>query len=119
MSVRKNERDIIKKMQAIGTYKPSFEHTIKTLAKMLLDLRNAEESFEESGGDLIIEHTNKAGATNVIKNPYYQVIENLRQQIITYSRELGLTPAGLKKINDKATGTKKESALAKALSKLE
>ena len=45
--------------------------------------------------------------------------ENLRRDILKYANELGLTPTGLKKINEKGMGDKKESALAKALRELE
>ena len=66
----------------------------------------------------MIKHTNKSGATNIVKNPYYLVIEGLRQNILSYSRELGLTPAGLKKINDKELiKNHKVSKLDKALDK--
>lgn len=106
-------------MKQLGTYKKEFDLTINTLAKMLHDYDTAEQAFIDSGGELIIEHTNKAGATNIVKNPYYLIIENLRVSMLQYMRELGLTPTGLKKINEQLLLVKKESVLAKALSKLE
>ena len=86
---------------------------------MMFDYESAEIAFDKSGGDFVIEYTNKAGATNIIKNPHWAVIENLRTDILTYSRELGLTPAGLRKMQVKVTDNKKKSALTSALELLE
>lgn len=119
MGVKKYKASTINKMKQIGTYKVEFEAIIDKYCDLLIRYDNAVEAFKNSGGDLIVEHTNKAGATNQTKNPYYQIIENLDSTIVKYSAELGLTPAGLKKINDKSMFAKKESVLEKALSKLE
>ena len=82
------------------------------------DYDDACYKFKQSGSNFMIKHTNKSGATNIVKNPYYLVIEGLRQNILSYSRELGLTPAGLKKINDKELiKNHKVSKLDKALDK--
>lgn len=120
MKAKGYENKIKEYTESVGTYKPQFEHTIKILAKAMEDYDKAIKDFEESGGELIVEHTNKSGATNITKNPYYLVIEGLRASIIVYFRELGLTPAGLKKINDKEIqGKVKQSKLESVLSDLE
>lgn len=117
-AVKRYERTLKKNMETLGTFKAEYVHTIATFAKILVDIDAAEAEFFESGGELIVEHTNNAGVTNTIKNPYYQIIENLRQSAIIYARELGLTPAGLKKLNDKlkAAPEKKENTMKKILS---
>jgi phage terminase small subunit len=97
--VQKYKREIIKKMKNVGTYNTSFIYTIDTLAKVLADYKKTTEQFTGTGGNIIVKHTNKNGSTNAVKNPLYLAIEKLRDDIITYSRELGLTPAGLKRIN--------------------
>ena len=109
------EKDIIQKMTAIGTYRPEFQHAIDGLARALLDRDRTQELFDKSGGQIMIKHTNKAGATNAIKNPFYLALETLRQDIIIYSRELGLTPSSLKRINESSMKQTKRSKLAEAL----
>jgi phage terminase small subunit len=105
-------------MKALGVYRKEFSHTITLLGRMLFDYQTALEKFEESGGNFVVKHTNKTGAVNAIRNPYYQAIEGLRIGILTYARELGLTPSGLKKINEAAMKPAQKSALAEALKSL-
>ena len=106
-------------MIEVGTYKPQFDKIINNLAKIYEDMDIAREQFERSGGQLIVKHTNKNGSTNLVKNPYYLVIEGLQANILQYSRELGLTPIGLKKINEKEmAGKKKVSKLDSVLESL-
>lgn len=112
------KRDIIRMMKKVGTYNKSFEITIETFAKLLFDYKETLEMFEKTGGSVVISHTNKNGATNIIKNPLYQSIEKMRTDIIAYARELGLTPAGLKKLNQELQ-EKKDSPLDNILEKLQ
>ena len=109
------KRDIVKKMKAIGTYKVEFSHAIDGLARALTDQEKTLAQFDASGGNIMIKHTNKAGATNAVKNPFYLALETLRTDIITYSRELGLTPASLKRINDSSMKVQKQSSLSQSL----
>lgn len=111
-------KEITKKMRAVGTYDISFIYTINVLAKVLVDYDTTTAQFKATGGHIVIKHTNKSGATNIIKNPLYHALEKLRDDIIAYSRELGLTPAGLKRIKDKGNTSKKESRLERVLHEL-
>lgn len=95
---KKHYSKIKRQMNKIGTYKPEYEAAMRVLAEALRDYDRAKEQFEEEGGEYMVEYTNKAGATNYVKNPLYVVMDDLRKNIITYCRELGLTPAGFKKI---------------------
>ena len=112
------KKQIINKMKQVGTYNTSFMYTINTLAKVLADYEKTTNLYERTGGQIIVKHTNKSGATNIVKNPLYQAIEKQRDDIIAYSRELGLTPAGLKRIQDKDNTSKKESRLEMMLHEL-
>jgi len=105
-------------MTALGIYKPEFEHAINGLANALCEQDKVSALFEKSGGQIIIKHTNKAGATNAAKNPFYLALETLRQDILAYSRELGLTPAALKKINESELKGKKVTGISKVLREL-
>lgn len=113
-------RKITEASENAGTYREYFDDVIDTLAE-ILDLRdNAREKFYASGGEPIVEHTNKAGATNIAKNPMLIVIDDLNKTALTYWRDLGLTPAGLKRINDTAMKIEKpkKTALEIALEQL-
>ena len=121
MKAEEYKEKIVADMKAIETYKPEFDKTIEALAKIYVDMDNARSQFEASGGNMIVAHVNKGGNKNLVKNPFYVIIENLQANILLYNRELGLTPKGLKQINDKTMNTKKkksklDSALEAALS---
>ena len=115
---KKYKKEIIKKMKSVGTYNISFIYTINVLAKVLVDYETTVEQFERTGGHIVIKHTNKSGATNIVKNPLYLAIEKLRDDIISYSRELGLTPAGLRRINQDGNKPEKKSNLEIILNQL-
>jgi phage terminase small subunit len=116
--VDKYIKEIKRKMRAVGTYNISFSYTIEALAKVLVDYQTTIETFEKTGGHIVIKHTNKNGSTNLVKNPLYLALEKLRDDIISYSRELGLTPAGLKRINQDGNKPEKKSNLEMILSEL-
>lgn len=83
-----------------GTYKPYFDHVINTLAGILAKRDEAEEILDDENEELIVEQTNKGGFTNRVKNPAYSIWDDMNKTALTYWRDLGLTPAGLKKINE-------------------
>lgn len=101
-----------------GTYQPFFDSVIDTLADILDKRDRANEKFEEEGSEPVIEYTNKAGATNTVKNPLLQTINELNANALTYWRDLGLTPAGLKKIDETALKYKPKDTFTDTLSKL-
>ena len=83
-----------------GTYKQFFDPIIDSLAE-IMELRDkAKEKFEESGSETVVEYTNKNGSTNAVKNPALVVVMECNTQALAYWRDLGLTPAGLKRINE-------------------
>lgn len=118
MTKRAWKMKIKKACDEAGTYRPYFDMTIDTLADILAKRDDAQERYNSSGASPIVEHTNKSGATNLEQNPALQLINNYNRDALTYWRDLGLTPAGLKKINDKAMQKPKMSALAQALKEL-
>lgn len=115
--VKEYHDEIIEKMESVGTYDKSFSYTINVLAKVMADYDKTIETFEKTGGNIVVHHTNKSGSTNLAKNPLYLALEKLRDDIISYSRELGLTPAGLQRLGIKDKG--KPSVLAKLLQDLD
>lgn len=100
------------------TYEDYYDDVIDTLAGILEKRDNAEDVFYKSGGHPVIQHTNKAGATNTAKNPALVIVTELNQQALAYWRELGLTPSGLKKLNAEVVKAKNEGSLEKLLEKI-
>ena len=118
MTRRTWEARIKKACKAAGTYRTYFDNVIATLAGILEQRDEVEKQYNESGREPVIEHTNKSGASNLVQSPYLSLINNLNASALTYWRDLGLTPAGLKKIDDKSMQKHKPNALADALREL-
>lgn len=99
-----------------GTYKPYFDHVITELAG-ILERRDELEAIYEEDPQPLNEYAYKEGMTNKVKNPLLVMIDDLNKQALAYWKELGLTPAGLKRINDmalkEAEATKSNSLLDK------
>ena len=101
-----------------GTYRPYFDEVIKTLAEILEKRDAAEEIYQKTGGLPLVKHTNTHVATNDSKNPALMLWDDLNKSALAYWRDLGLTPAGLKKIDETAMQPKKKSALVEALKEI-
>lgn len=104
--------------RAAGTYRDFFLPVIDTLAGILEKRDEAQETFKQSGGKILVKHTNKGGATNIEQNPALRLVNDLNRDALAYWRDLGLTPAGLKKIDEDAMKPKKQNTLDKVLSEL-
>ena len=105
-------------MKEAETYANCFNDVVETLAGILEQRDAADDAFRESGGEVIVEHTNKGGATNLAQNPAIRLINDLNRDALAYWRDLGLTPKGLKAINDNAIKQKDQDAFLTALEKL-
>lgn len=109
---------IIKYAQDAGTYHTFFEESINTLACILEKRDEAQEQFEQTGGNVVIKHTNKGGATNLMQNPLLRAVNDLNRDALTYWKELGLTPSSLRKLNENALEVKSENALIAVLKEM-
>lgn len=101
-----------------GTYRDFFEDTIDTLADILEKRDDTDAEYEKRGKQPLIEYTNKGGATNLIKNPALILWDDLNKSALAYWRDLGLTPKGLRAIDENALKKKKKTGLMEALSEL-
>lgn len=119
MEAKKWKSKIVKAMKAVGTYQPAFDSVVLTLANILERRDEAENMYLISGGKPIVKHTNKAGATNLEQNPALRLINDLNRDALQYWRDLGLTPSGLRKINEEALQQRKMSTLDSVLANLE
>lgn len=115
MTAKEWKRKIKRACENAGTYRPFFESVLDTLADILEKRDQAQALFLQSGGSVVISHTNKAGATNLEQNPILRLINEYNRDALAYWRDLGLTPAGYKKLNaevvEKDTGKSLEEIL--------
>lgn len=102
------KRKIKEATKAAGTYEEYFDNVIDTLAQMLEDRDTTREAYIRTGANPVIAHTNKGGATNLVKNPLLVVINDINGTALAYWRDLGLTPAGFKKLTGTAPDAKKK-----------
>ena len=110
---------IVKKLcNDAGTYEQFYDPVIDTLAGIMEMRDNAREKFEASGGQTIVKHTNKAGATNIVKNPALVVIMDCDSVALTYWTALGLTPKGFKQLGGDAAKKKGNGTLEALLEKM-
>lgn len=98
-----------------GTYQPQFRYVIETLAQIMEDRDKVHEQYVEDGCRPTVIHTNKAKEANVVKNPMLVMEMDLNAQALAYWKELGLTPAGLKRLNAQVIEKKNENGLEKLL----
>ena len=92
-----------------GTYRPFFDDLIATLAGVLERRDECEAQYMASGEGMTIERTNKAGFTTFVKNPAMVFYDDFCRTALSYWKELGMTPAGLKRLKDE-TFKKEEQA---------
>lgn len=118
MDAKKWKATIKKQMTGVGTYREEFESPMIALAEILEQRDSVLQEYVESGSQALVETVSDRGAVNMRKNPLLQTWSDLNSQALAYWRDLGLTPAGLKKLNDVAMKEHKGSALEAALVRL-
>ena len=110
-------RRLIKRQtKAVGTYQKTFDSVIDTLAGILAERDAVYAQYEDEGSEALVEKISDRGARNYVINPLMTLWKDLNASALAYWRDLGLTPAGLKRINEAAMQKKeKGSALEEAL----
>lgn len=116
--LEKAKRQIVDRMKVLGTYKPQYMAAIERTAELYLELERLAKEYKKSGCITIVEHTNKAGATNLVKSPIRCAIEDVYSLLLAYERELGLTPAAMKKMGAGVEEKQQKSPIELALEKL-
>ena len=104
---------------AAGTYRPYFDSVICSLSDILAKRDQVNKQYKKEGSEPVVEHTNTSGSTNYIKNPLLVLYNELNAAALSYWRDLGLTPAGLKKIDEKALKVQKKTSFADLLKSFE
>lgn len=104
--------------KGVGTYKLEFDSVIDALSSILEQRDKVMEDYKASGGKPVISQTNVAKKRYYVKNPFLTQWSDLNKDALSYWRDLGLTPNGLRKIDEQGLkGTRKDS-FEEALSKL-
>ena len=85
-----------------GTYRDEFDMIISSLAEILETRDKVKKYYYDSGAEPIVMRTNKGGHTNIEENPILVTYNNYNKTAMMYWKELGLTPKGLKAIDEKA-----------------
>lgn len=116
--LEKKKRVIIERMEKLGTYKAQYMSAINRTAELMVELDRLMERYEAEGHEPIVEHTNKAGATNLVESPTRSAIDKVYTQLLAHERELGLTPAAMKKLGETINQGPQKSPLEMALEKL-
>lgn len=101
-----------------GTYRPFFDTVIDELASIMERRDMAVDAFEKAGGHVLVKHTNKNGSTNIEQNPALRLVNDLNRDSLAYWRDLGLTPAGLKRLNENLLRPEEKKTFADALADL-
>ena len=79
-------------------YIPSFQTTIQVLSELLEERDRVYSKYIESGAQPVVNFTSDRGAMNLKQNPLLKQWQELSTLILSYLRDLGLTAAGLRKL---------------------
>lgn len=96
-----------------------FENVIQTLSELLEQRDKIFKQYQDEGSIIMVEYTSNRGETNLVINPLLKEWQNMNRDALVYWRELGLTPAGLKKLCDDSMNKPEASPLDKVLENLE
>lgn len=92
------KKTIIEDMKALCIYQPQYDILIDTLAQTCEFRDKNMEEWKKAGGQMVILYTNKGGATNPLKTPYYMNNLQFNEQILKYCKELCISPSGMNKL---------------------
>ena len=97
-----------------------FDDTITMLSEILDRRDKIKKQFTDEGEIFLVKKVSDRGAVNYSKNPLLTTLENCEAQALTFWREIGLTPRGLKQIDEMAakSGKQQGGELAKILQEL-
>lgn len=76
----------------------SFQTTIMILSEILEERDRVYQAYYEAGAKPVVEFTQDRGAVNLKQNPLLRQWNELNTTALSYMRDLGITPAGLRKI---------------------
>lgn len=108
-----NPAKVKRQMEALGVYRIEFDPIIKLYCELTKQYAVLSKEFKDNEYRHSLE--TKDGAKK--KDPLVSTLESMRKDILSYASQLGLTPAGLRKINEKVQAQKKEDPFQAILSR--
>jgi len=100
LSIKRHKDEIITAMKVLGTYRQEFDSAILLTAKTMDLLDKAEREIKKKDFEAVQIKQTKGGYEYEAKSIWLTIAEGYRKEIMQQFNNLGLTPAGLKKIND-------------------
>ena len=120
MNKKQYHNRIVTAMKGVGTYKQTtYNQVISTLSDILAERDRIYKQYIDEGAQPLVTIVSDRGAENRRQNPLLKQWIELNNCALAYWRDLGLTPAGLKKLTDENMKEQKGNALESILSKLE
>lgn len=101
-------------MKKLGIYRPEFEPLLEIYGQLCTQYEILTKKFIES--EYKFDEDTQAGSK---KAPIVTTLESLRKDILAYAAQLGLTPQGLLKIDDRAFVKEKSNPVLSMLKGLE
>ena len=92
------EKKLKEQIKFDADFIPSFQTTIKILSEILEERDNVYTAYQKDGARPVIEFTSDRGAVNMKPNPLLKQWQELNTSALAYLRDLGLTAAGLRKL---------------------
>ena len=92
--------------RGVGVYREEFETLIARLAELYVRANLAKDQWRAEGSPFYVAQKNKGGGKYYTKHPLLKEIDDTERTILTLEKELGLTPAAIRKINEAALGKK-------------
>lgn len=105
------EKKIKSQIEIDEEFFPLFETSISILAEILEERDRVYKEYLDTGAHPVIEFTSDRKAVNLKPNPLLKQWNELNTTALTYLRDLGITPAGMKKIQGQLPKTSKPSRL--------
>jgi len=105
------KKEIIQQMKELCIYQQQYEILIDILAETChMRDKNMQEWLDPELGKGLntMLYTNKAGATNLSRSPYYLNNLQFQEQILKYCKELCLSPSGINKLGHPNEGATDE-----------
>ena len=107
------EKTIKEQTKFDAEFIPSFKTTIKILAEILEERDNVHAEYVKGGSRPVIEFTSDRGAVNLKPNPLLRQWQELNTTALAYLRDLGLTAAGLRKLQGQLPERKSKGGFSK------
>jgi len=92
---------------------PNFETTISILCEILEERDRVYKLYQEQGQTPVIDYTTDRKSTNPKINPLLDTWNKLNNTALTYLDKLGLTPAGLRKLQGQLQKQEKSTGFSK------